>query len=64
MAEFQASATAAELVARSASGMLQSTIPDSITVSAVSVHVPNDTMNVSMTPLRPCCDGRSLFAVP
>ena len=35
-----------------------------MTVSAVSVHVPNETMNVSITAFNPCCEGASLRAVP
>ena len=46
------------LVARSATGTLQSITPDSSTIIAVSVQVPNETMNVSITALSPCCDGR------
>jgi hypothetical protein len=36
--------TAAVLVARWATGAVQSMTPESITVSAVSVHVPKETM--------------------
>jgi hypothetical protein len=59
-----ASATAAVLVARCATGSVQSMTPVSSTVIAVSVHVPKDTMNTSMTAFSPCCAGRSLCAVP
>ena len=38
--------------------------PVSRTVIPVSVHVPNDTMNVSMTAFSPCCTGVLLRAVP